>query len=145
MISEATITFSNSPHTLHFLFFPCYVLRSASIFFRRSTAENRGVDPVHDRAKLTRAEIVENIHPSVKVSKQNIHKIIELFYEAVKDGLLDGRTIELRGFGSFEVKQRKGRMARNPKTGQQVQVETHGVAIFRPGTELRTRAWDLRE
>ena len=98
-----------------------------------------------DRAKLTRAEIVENIHPSVKVSKQNIHKIIELFYEAVKDGLLDGRIIELRGFGSFEVKQRKGRMARNPKTGQQVQVETHGVAIFRPGTELRTRAWDLRE
>ena len=98
-----------------------------------------------DSAKLTRAEIVENIHASVGVSKQNIHKIIELFYQAAKKGLLSGRVIELRRFGTFEVNQRKEHTARNPKTGQKVHVETHGVAVFRPGRELEFEARDLRE
>ena len=73
-----------------------------------------------DRAKLTKAEIVESIHASAGVPKQRIQSTIELFYEAVKEGLVQGRTVELRGFGTFEVKQRKGRTGRNPKTGQQV-------------------------
>ena len=101
-------------------------------------------DPVKNRTKLGKAELVESIHASVTVPKQRIHKTIELFYEAVKKGLLEGRTVELRGFGTFELKRRKGRTARNPKTGEQVQVETHGVAVFRPGTELRSKAWTLR-
>ena len=51
------------------------------------------------REKLSKAEIVENIYPLVKVSKKNIHRIIDLFFEQIKAGLLGDRVIELRGLG----------------------------------------------
>lgn len=95
--------------------------------------------------KLTKAEIIEDIHADVNVSKKNIHKIIDLFFEEIKDGLLVDRIIELRGFGTFEIKLRKGRTARNPKTGESVSVNNHGVATFRPGRELKQKAWNLRK
>jgi nucleoid DNA-binding protein len=95
--------------------------------------------------KLTKAEIIEQIYPRVKVSKKNIHTILDLFFEEIKAGLLEDRIIELRGFGTFEIKLRKGRKARNPKTGAAVEVHDHGVAVFRPGRELKQKAWSLRE
>ena len=94
--------------------------------------------------KLTKAEIIEQIYPNVSVSKKNIHKVLDLFFQEVKQGLLSDRIIELRGFGTFEIKMRKGRKARNPKTGESVTVHNHGVAVFRPGRELKQKAWTLR-
>ena len=94
--------------------------------------------------KLTKAEIVARIRAALGIRKSEIQSTVELFYEAVKEGLIDGRTVELRGFGTFEVKRRKGRTARNPKTGKRVEVSTHGVAVFRPGNELKRQAWNLR-
>ncbi len=94
--------------------------------------------------KLTKAEIIENIYPEVNVSKKNIHKIIDLFFQEIKEGLYRDEVIELRGFGTFELKTRKGRKARNPKTGEKVEIENHGVAVFRPGRELKQRVWSLR-
>jgi len=95
--------------------------------------------------KLTKAEIIEQIYPRVKVSKKNIHTILDSFFEEIKKGLLEDKVIELRGFGTFEIKLRKGRKARNPKTGASVEVHDHGVAVFRPGRELKQKAWSLRE
>ena len=95
--------------------------------------------------KLTKAEIIEQIYPRVKVSKKNIHTILDSFFEEIKKGLLEDKVIELRGFGTFEIKLRKGRKARNPKTGASVDVHDHGVAVFRPGRELKQRAWSLRK
>ena len=95
--------------------------------------------------KLTKAQIIENIYPKVKVSKRNIHKIANLFFRELKEGMLQDRIIELRGFGTFEIKDRKGRKARNPKTGATVFVKDHGVVSFRPGRELKQKAWSLRE
>lgn len=94
--------------------------------------------------KLTKAEIIEEIYPEVNASKKNIHRILDLFFDAVKTGLVNDCVIELRGFGTFEVKTRKGRRARNPKTGEAVEVRDHGVATFRPGRELKQRAWSIR-
>ena len=96
------------------------------------------------RGKLSKAEIVENIFPQVKISKKNIHRVIDMFFEQIKAGLLADRIIELRGLGTFELRTRKGRKARNPKTGDSVQVRNHGVAHFRPGRELKQKVWDLR-
>ncbi len=96
------------------------------------------------REKLSKAEIVENIYPLVKVSKKSIHRIIDLFFDQIKSGLLTDRVIELRGLGTFEIRTRKGRKARNPKTGDAVIVRNHGVAHFRPGRELKQKVWDLR-
>ena len=92
-------------------------------------------------SKLTKAEIIENIYANVPVSKKNIHNILDLFFAEVKTGVIGNRIVELRGFGTFELKPRKGRVARNPRTGDRVQVENHGVASFRPGRELKERAW----
>jgi integration host factor subunit alpha len=94
--------------------------------------------------KLTKAEIIEKIHASVPVSKKRIQRVIDFFIEEIKLGLRDGKIIELRGFGTFEVKVRKGRRARNPRTGEKVDVEDHGVPLFRPGKEMREQTWSVR-
>ncbi|MFW6250470.1 MAG: HU family DNA-binding protein, partial [Alkalispirochaetaceae bacterium] len=88
-------------------------------------------------SKLTKAQIVESISAEVDVSKKDIHYIIDQFFEEVKSALLEDKVVEFRGFGTFEVRTRKGReRARNPKTGETVQVRNHGVVVFRPGKEL---------
>ena len=96
--------------------------------------------------KLTKAAISENLHNKLGYNKDQIHVVIDELFEEIKDGLKDSRVIELRGFGTFEVRIRKGRAkARNPKTGEVVAVERHGVAIFRPGKELKDFVWDITE
>lgn len=96
-------------------------------------------------SKLTKAEIVERISETVDVSKKDIHTIIDSFFGEVKDALLDDKVIEFRGFGTFEIRTRKGRQhARNPKTGERVAVQNHGVVVFRPGKELKEASWPLR-
>lgn len=95
--------------------------------------------------KLTKAEIVERIAENTNASKKDIHTIIDLFFHEVKSALLEDRVVEFRGFGTFEVRTRKGReRARNPKTGETVSVQNHGVVVFRPGKELKEAAWPLR-
>lgn len=96
--------------------------------------------------KLTKAEIVERIAESSDCSKKEIQLIVDEFFARVKDALIQDRTIEFRGFGTFEIRTRKGRdKARNPKTGETVAVRNHGVVVFRPGKELKHAAWPLRE
>jgi nucleoid DNA-binding protein len=101
---------------------------------------------VLNNSKLTKAEIVEQISEETNFTKKQIHLIVDCFFENVKTALLEDRVIEFRGFGTFEIKTRKGReKARNPKTGQTVSVEDHGVVSFRPGKELKDAAWVLRQ
>ncbi|MFA5468360.1 MAG: HU family DNA-binding protein [Sphaerochaetaceae bacterium] len=96
--------------------------------------------------KLTKAEIVDNIQMKLGLERPDVHAVIDEFFEEVKAGLIKDRVIELRGFGTFEVRTRKGReRARNPKTGEIVAVDTHGVAVFRPGKELKESVWELRD
>ncbi len=94
--------------------------------------------------KLTKATIIENIHQKLGLNRTDIHQVIDELFEEIKDGLKDNRVIELRGFGTFEVRIRKGReKARNPKTGDVVSVDRHGVALFRAGKELKDFVWDI--
>ena len=96
--------------------------------------------------KLTKAEIIENIYEKVPANRKDIHAIIDHFFDEVKSALEENKVVELRGFGTFEVRTRKGRKkARNPKTGETVSVGDHGVAAFRPGRELKQSVWSLRE
>lgn len=97
------------------------------------------------KAKLTKAVIIEHLHEKLGTNRNDIHEIVDAFFEEVKDGLKDEMIIELRGFGTFEVRTRKGRAkARNPKTGDVVSVDTHSVAVFRPGKELKDLVWDIK-
>ncbi len=95
--------------------------------------------------KLTKAEVVENIAEETNVDRREVQAIIDAFLQNVKKALVQDRVVEFRGFGTFEVRTRKGReRARNPRTGELVSVEDHGVVVFRPGKELKQAAWDLR-
>ncbi len=94
--------------------------------------------------KLTKIDLVESVYLNTKVERQQIQLVVDNLFEQIKMSLEDGKTIELRGFGTFEKRLRKGRSkARNPKTGETVSVEPHYVAVFRPGRELKKNIWNL--
>ncbi|MBN1797857.1 MAG: integration host factor subunit beta [Spirochaetales bacterium] len=95
--------------------------------------------------KLTKAEIVETIFQKIQISKRDIYKIIDLVFEELKNALAKDKIIELRGLGTFEVRIRKGKKARNPKTGETVITEQHGVVFFKPGKELKQLAQGIKE
>lgn len=96
--------------------------------------------------KLTKAEIIEAIFEKTQVNRKTIHAVVDQFFDEVKAALIEDRIVELRGFGTFEIRTRKGReKARNPKTGEVVPVQNHGVTVFRPGKDLKKKTWELRE
>jgi len=98
-----------------------------------------------ETSKLTKAEIIDRIYEEIDIDKSDIHRVIDKLFDHLKDALGEDQVIELRGFGTFEIRTRKGReKARNPRTGEIVPVSTHGVAVFRPGKQLKKIAWDLR-
>ena len=86
---------------------------------------------------MTKAEIVEQISEKLGMTKKDIARVVDLFFEIVKQGMKKDEHIELRGFGTFEVKTREEREARNPKTGESVVVPKRRVPYFRPGKELK--------
>jgi integration host factor subunit beta len=95
-------------------------------------------------SKYTKADIIDLVCGKAAVSRKEIRIIVDLFIDELKGALERNRVIELRGFGTFEVKIRKGRSkARNPKTGKYVAVVSHGIAAFRPGRDLKRAVWDL--
>jgi integration host factor subunit beta len=95
--------------------------------------------------KLTKAEIVDAVYQKTGMSRKEIRTVVDLFINEIKDALIEQMVIELRGFGTFEVRIRKGRQkARNPKTGEPVSVNSHGIAAFRPGRELKQDVWSLK-
>jgi integration host factor subunit beta len=94
--------------------------------------------------KFTKADIIDSVYQKTGMSRKEIRSVIDLFIEEIKDALIKKMVIELRGFGTFEIKIRKGRQkARNPKTGDIVSVNSHGIASFRPGRELKQDVWKL--
>jgi integration host factor subunit beta len=96
--------------------------------------------------KLTKADIVDAIYNKASTDRKEILEIVDLFIEEVKSALVSRKVIELRGFGTFEIKIRKGReKARNPKTGEILSIGSHGIAMFRAGKDLKRDVWDLRK
>jgi DNA-binding protein HU-beta len=86
---------------------------------------------------LTKADIVDVIASGTGLTKVETEAVVDGFIQTVISSLRDGKNIEIRGFGSFKVKKRKGRVARNPRTGEQVQVAEHYVPIFKVSKDLK--------
>ena len=94
--------------------------------------------------KVTKFALVEAVYENTSYDKKVVQTVIDSFLEEVKNSLKDSSTIELRGFGTFELRLRKGKeSARNPKTGDKVSVAPHYVAAFRSGQELKNSLWNL--
>ncbi len=96
--------------------------------------------------KITKNDLIDAIYKSTDIEKQEIAKVIDSFLRHTRESLEKGSTIELRGFGTFEPRLRKGRsVARNPRTGEKLSVEAHYVAAFRAGQELKKNLWNLKK
>jgi integration host factor subunit beta len=96
--------------------------------------------------RFTKADIVDALYDDTGIERKEIRKVIDLFFKEIKNALMRRDVIELRGFGTFEIKVRKGRSrARNPKTGETVSVRSHGTVCFRPGQELKQDAWLIND
>jgi integration host factor subunit beta len=94
--------------------------------------------------KVTKADIVDSVYERTGMSRKEIRTVMDLFINEIKDALIEQQVVELRGFGTFEIRVRKGRQkARNPRTGELVSVNSHGIAAFRPGRELKQDVWNL--
>jgi integration host factor subunit beta len=94
--------------------------------------------------KVTKADIIDAIYQKKGISRKDIKTVVDSFLDEIKVSLIANQIIELRGFGTFEIRIRKGRQkARNPKTGESVSVNSHGVALFRSGKELKQDVWNI--
>lgn len=88
--------------------------------------------------KVTKIDLVEAVYEATSCEKRDIQKITDALLCELKAALSQGSTVELRGFGTFEPRLRKGRSkARNPKTGEEVSVADRYTAVFRAGAELK--------
>ncbi len=80
---------------------------------------------------MTKADIVDKVAAGTGLTKLETEAIIEGFFKTVIEALKEGKGIEIRGFGSYRVKKKNARQARNPKTGEQVFVPEHYVPTFK--------------
>lgn len=92
---------------------------------------------------MTKKEIVKQISERLGLTQLKTKEIVQKTFDAIIDTLLTERRIELRNFGVFEVKRRKPRKARNPRTGERVDVEAKNVVTFKPGKEMEERVRQL--
>jgi nucleoid DNA-binding protein len=88
---------------------------------------------------VTKKEIVKQIAERCKLTQLQTKDIVQQTFDAIVETLLEVGRIELRNFGVFEVKQRKARKARNPRTGDRVDVPPKNVVTFKPGKEMEER------
>ena len=94
---------------------------------------------------MTKADLVEQVAEAIGpgITKKDCALVVDGFLNAVKLALAEGENIEIRGFGTFKVRSRKSRMARNPRTGDPVEVPSRSVPVFKPSKHLRARVAGL--
>ena len=90
---------------------------------------------------MTKADLVAQVADAVRprVTKKDCGLMVDAFLDAVKDALVRGDHIEIREFGTFKVRHRKARPARNPGTGEPVEIPPRVVPVFKPSRHLSSR------
>jgi nucleoid DNA-binding protein len=93
---------------------------------------------------VTKKEIVKTISEEIGLTQLKTKEIVQKTFDAIVEALVEEGRIELRNFGVFQVKPRAARKARNPRTGQRVDVPEKFVVTFKPGKEMeeRVRRWE---
>jgi integration host factor subunit beta len=86
---------------------------------------------------MTKAELVEEVARVSELTKKHSEVIVNTVFDSIIEALRKDEKIELRGFGSFRIRQRRSRQGRNPKTGDKVDVPAKRIPYFKPGKELK--------
>ncbi|TVR63828.1 MAG: integration host factor subunit beta [Gemmatimonadales bacterium] len=90
---------------------------------------------------MTKADLVEQVAEAIGpgVTKKDCAMVVDGFLGAVRQALAEGEHIEIRGFGTFKVRRREARTARNPRTGEAVEVPARHVPVFKPSKHMRAQ------
>lgn len=93
---------------------------------------------------MTKADLVEQVADAIGpgITKKDCALVVDGLLNAVKAALSEGDNIEIRGFGTFKVRERKARVARNPRTGERVEVPSRVVPVFKPSKDLREQVME---
>jgi integration host factor subunit beta len=94
---------------------------------------------------MTKSDLIERVARHLPhISKKDTELVVNTIFDRMTEALVNGRRIEIRGFGSFQVKIREAREGRNPKTGEEVKIPKKRTPFFKVGKELKERidqAW----
>ena len=86
---------------------------------------------------LTKADLIEEVLRITELPRKESESIVETIFDSIIESLQKGDKIEIRGFGSFLTRERRGRTGRNPKTGEKVEVPPKKIPFFKPSKELK--------
>ena len=86
---------------------------------------------------LTKADLIEEVLRITELPRKESETIVETIFDSIIESLQQGQKIEIRGFGSFRTRERRGRIGRNPKTGAKVEVPAKRIPFFKPSKELK--------
>jgi integration host factor subunit beta len=102
-----------------------------------TAARSRGMGTMTKLPTLTKADLIEEVLRISELPRKESETIVETIFESIIEALQKGDKIEIRGFGSFRTRQRRGRVGRNPKTGEKVEVPAKKIPFFKPSKELK--------
>ena len=88
---------------------------------------------------LTKAEMAEHLFEELGLNKREAKDMVEMFFEEIRVALEKGEQVKLSGFGNFDLREKKQRPGRNPKTGEEIPITARRVVTFRPGQKLKSR------
>ena len=88
---------------------------------------------------LTKAEMAEHLFEELGLNKREAKDMVEMFFEEIRQSLENGRQVKLSGLGNFDLREKKQRPGRNPKTGEEIPISARRVVTFRPGQKLKVR------
>ena len=91
---------------------------------------------------LTKADLAEKLHQGLGFNKREAKELVEAFFEEIRTALESNEQVKLSGFGNFELRDKKQRPGRNPKTGEEIPISARRVVTFRPGQKLKSRVED---
>jgi len=86
---------------------------------------------------ITRADLSEAVYQEVGLSRNESANLVEAVLQEISDTLIDGQNVKLSSFGSFLLRDKGGRVGRNPKTGEEVPIEPRRVLVFRPSQVMK--------
>jgi len=89
------------------------------------------------QSTLTKADLIQEVERITELKRSESEAIVETIFESIIISLQKGEKIEIRGFGSFRTRDRRGRVGRNPKTGEKVEVPAKKIPFFKPSKELK--------
>ena len=91
------------------------------------------------RRALTKADLAEKLYEDLGLNKREAKEIVEAFFEEIRQALEANEQVKLSGFGNFDLRDKRQRPGRNPKTGEEIPISARRVVTFRPGQKLKVR------